>query len=308
VIQVTRQAQAIAATATAEARHWEATLTAEALNREATATAQYKADVATVTQQAKDDRATATQESVDATAGAVHATMTRRAEKRETVLGYGRDYGIPLILLAVACAMICLTEDGRGYTFVDLDLMPSGVVTVRVLLDLAVKHRAILIGGTPGGGKTNLMQSIILQLAAKHTPTEVQFAIVDTKMVDFGANYERLPHLFAPIAHDMEEAARLIGEVENERMRRQTVMAAAGVADWQKYNATAPNRCSIPDPHRRREPRDPGQVGGRETEPPRPGVDVRRAAVGKGADPAGGRRDGWGFHHRSRGRGAPSSL
>ena len=103
-----------------------------------------------------------------------------------------------------------------------------------VLLDLSGKHRAVLIGGTSGSGKTNLMQSIVLQLAAKHTPAEVQFAIVDCKQVDFGANYERLPHLFAPIAHDLEEAARLIEAVEVERLRRQSVMAAAGVADWRK--------------------------------------------------------------------------
>jgi len=51
------------------------------------------------------------------------------------------------------------------------------------------------------------MQAIILQLAARHTPQEWQVAVVDTKEVDFGADYERLPHLFAPIAHDLEEAA-----------------------------------------------------------------------------------------------------
>jgi len=106
-----------------------------------------------------------------------------------------------------------------------------------VTLDLAGDHRAILIGGTSGSGKTNAMQSIILQLAAKHSPAEVQFAIVDTKEVDFGADYERLPHLFALIAHDLEEAAELIERVEAERLRRQAVMAAAGVADWRHYNA-----------------------------------------------------------------------
>lgn len=103
-----------------------------------------------------------------------------------------------------------------------------------VLLDLARDNRAVLIGGTSGSGKTNLMQSIVLQLAAKHTPAEVQFAIVDCKQVDFGADYERLPHLFAPIAHDLEEATRLIESVEVERLRRQGIMAAAGVSDWRK--------------------------------------------------------------------------
>jgi len=60
----------------------------------------------------------------------------------------------------------------------------------------------------------------------------VAFAIVDTKEVDFGSTFERLPHLFAPIAHTLEESARLIEAVEVERLRRQSIMAAAGVADW----------------------------------------------------------------------------
>lgn len=158
VIQVTAQALAIQATATVEARNWQATLTAEALAREATATAQHKADLATATQQAKDDRATATQQSIDATSGAVHATMTRQAEKREAVLGYGRDYGIPLVLLAVAGGLgvliwygiqeykkrpvvyprnflgdaepMATPVDGGGHVFLDLDRQPGAAIRV----------------------------------------------------------------------------------------------------------------------------------------------------------------------------------
>ena len=109
-----------------------------------------------------------------------------------------------------------------------------------VHLDLTGEHRAILIGGTSGGGKTNLMQSIILQLAAKHPPAEAQFAIVDTKEVDFGARYERLPHLLAPVAHDLDDCAALIERVEAERVRRQALMATANVADWKHYVAGDP--------------------------------------------------------------------
>jgi hypothetical protein len=158
VIHVTAQALAIQATRAADERHWQATLTAEALSRDATATAQYKADLATVTQQAKDDRATATQQAIDATAGAAHATMTRQAEKREAVLGYGRDYGIPLVLLATAVGLgwlvwygvqeyrkrpviyprnflgdaepMAVPREGGGYTFVDLDRQPGPVLQV----------------------------------------------------------------------------------------------------------------------------------------------------------------------------------
>jgi hypothetical protein len=157
-VALTAQSVAIAATGTAEARYWQATRTAEALDREATATAQYKADVATATQQAKDDRATATTEAIQATAQAYHATMTRQAEKREIVLGYGRDYGIPVVLLLVGVALaglvwygireykkrpvvyprnllgdaepMAVPVEGGGYNFVDLDRQPGPVLKV----------------------------------------------------------------------------------------------------------------------------------------------------------------------------------
>jgi hypothetical protein len=115
----------------------------------------------------------------------------------------------------------------RSYA-VTLGYAKAGPVT----LDLAGDHRAILTGGTSGSGKTNLMQSIVLQLVAKHTPDEVLVAIVDTKQVDFGLGFEALPHLFAPVAHTLEQAHRLIEAVEGERLRRQALMAQAGVADW----------------------------------------------------------------------------
>jgi hypothetical protein len=128
----------------------------------------------------------------------------------------------------------------------DLEALPEQPYTVTlgytkagaVTLDLAETHRAILTGGTSGSGKTNLMQSIVLQLAARHSPEEFQVAIVDTKQVDFGQDYARLPHLFAPapgagpVAHDLDAAACLIEAVEEERLRRQALMAQAGVADW----------------------------------------------------------------------------
>ncbi len=168
-ISVQMTAQAMAIQATAEQRSYEATATADALNRqatataearsyEATATAQYKADVATATRQAWEGRQTATSESVQATAGAYQATATRAAEEREIVLGYGRDYGIPLALVSIACGAgalvvyglreykkrpmihprnflgdaepMAVPVEGGGYTFVDLDRQPGPVLQI----------------------------------------------------------------------------------------------------------------------------------------------------------------------------------
>jgi DNA segregation ATPase FtsK/SpoIIIE-like protein len=108
----------------------------------------------------------------------------------------------------------------------------------RVILDLADDHRAILIGGTSGGGKTNGMQAILTQLVLKHAPDELQIAVVDTKEVDFSGPWAGLPHLFQPIGYDLEDAESLIEQVEAERVRRQAAMARAGVSDWR----------NLPDP------------------------------------------------------------
>lgn len=110
----------------------------------------------------------------------------------------------------------------------------------RIDLDLADTHRAILIGGTTGSGKTNLIRSIVIQMVSKHSPDEVRIAIVDPKEVDFGPAFDALPHLFAPVAHSIEEGIKLIEQVEAERIRRQAIMAAAGVADWRDLENPVP--------------------------------------------------------------------
>jgi hypothetical protein len=119
--------------------------------------------------------------------------------------------------------------------------LPKGRYTVTlghdrdgpVILDLAGNHRAILTGGASGGGKTNGMQAILAQLAMKHNRDAVQLAIVDTKEVDF-SSWCGLPHLFAPVAHTIEDAGELIDAVEQERRRRKAVMVKAGVKEWRQ--------------------------------------------------------------------------
>jgi len=120
-VRATREAESIRATQTAEAHSWAATATAETLNRaatataehkadRATATAEYKADRATETRQAWEGRATATAECVQATTDARIATATIAAEKREIVLGYGRDYGIPFVLLLAVIGLVLASQ------------------------------------------------------------------------------------------------------------------------------------------------------------------------------------------------------
>jgi hypothetical protein len=108
-----------------------------------------------------------------------------------------------------------------------------------VILDVAREHRAILMGGATGSGKTNAVQAILAQLAMKHGADAVQFAIVDTKEVDF-TGWHGLPHLFQHVAHNLDAATALIENVEAERRRRKAVMVKAGVKDWRRLPEPLP--------------------------------------------------------------------
>ena len=158
-IEATATEWAFQATATADALNRQATATADALNRQATATAQAKADMLTATHVAWAGQRTATAEAREATRTAYQATATRAAEQREIVLGYGRDYGIPIVLLlisAACCVLIvyglrqysrrpivyprsilgdaepmAVPVKGGGYTFVDIDRGPGPVLIAR---------------------------------------------------------------------------------------------------------------------------------------------------------------------------------
>lgn len=146
-IQLTATERAFQLTATEQARRDMLTQTAQAWSNQLTADAYFLAR-----------QQTATAEHVQATRTAEHATATRQAEKREEVLAYTRDFGLPLILLALLVVAILLliygirwwmhrpfpfdrdfrgdarpffvpTRDGK-YVLVDLDRQPGPVMIV----------------------------------------------------------------------------------------------------------------------------------------------------------------------------------
>lgn len=63
----------------------------------------------------------------------------------------------------------------------------------------------LLVGGTTGSGKTSFLTSMICSLLMKTTPDQLQFMLVDTKMVEMPI-YEGIPHLLCPVITDAWEA------------------------------------------------------------------------------------------------------
>src|SRR5690554_4714272 len=101
----------------------------------------------------------------------------------------------------------------------------SGAVTV----DLARDGPHAVLGGTTGSGKSELLVSWVLALAAAYPPAEVNFLLVDFKGGSSFAAVSRLPHTVGLITDlDHASARRALLSLEAELRHRERVLAAAG--------------------------------------------------------------------------------
>jgi S-DNA-T family DNA segregation ATPase FtsK/SpoIIIE len=84
----------------------------------------------------------------------------------------------------------------------------------------------ILVAGATGAGKTELMRSLIASLALSHRQSQLQLVLIDPKHRGF-APLARLPHLLAPPALNIAEAATLLERLTHEMERRDQVGVSA---------------------------------------------------------------------------------
>ncbi|MFC0682502.1 FtsK/SpoIIIE domain-containing protein [Lysobacter korlensis] len=102
---------------------------------------------------------------------------------------------------------------------------PGGTVAV----DLVADGPHAVIGGTTGSGKSELLRSWVLALAALHPPSAVQFLLLDFKGGASFSELERLPHTVGVVT-DLDGAAahRAVESLRAELRHRERVLAAAG--------------------------------------------------------------------------------
>lgn len=93
----------------------------------------------------------------------------------------------------------------------------------------------ILVGGESGSGKSTWLNAALAALLATHTPQELQVAIVDPKEVEF-QTYQGVPHLFAPLATEVDEASALTARLMAEMDRRRALFKHAGAKNLPGYN------------------------------------------------------------------------
>jgi DNA segregation ATPase FtsK/SpoIIIE-like protein len=95
-------------------------------------------------------------------------------------------------------------------------------------------HSAI-IGGTPGSGKTNLMNCIIANGMKMYSPQELKFVILDCNAVEF-QDYKNSVHLEKLCLTSIpEEGIKIVEEVEKERQNRAVLFQENGVSNIVEY-------------------------------------------------------------------------
>lgn len=110
-----------------------------------------------------------------------------------------------------------------------------------IVADMLFPH--LLVAGSSGMGKSNFLNNLILQLISECSPQQAAFALFDGKNgIEFG-EYEKIPHLAAPVAETPAQVSALLDWVITEMNNRQRAVRDAGykkLSEWRAKDASAP--------------------------------------------------------------------
>jgi S-DNA-T family DNA segregation ATPase FtsK/SpoIIIE len=93
----------------------------------------------------------------------------------------------------------------------------------------------LLIAGTTGSGKTVCVNSLILSLLYKASPSDVKFIMIDPKRVEL-MPYNGLPHLLCPVVTDHKKVSAALNWTVAEMSRRYDLLQEAGARNIEAFN------------------------------------------------------------------------
>src|SRR5699024_4395074 len=105
-----------------------------------------------------------------------------------------------------------------------------------VQLDLVRDGPHAVVAGTTGSGKSELLLSWVLSLAARYPPGDLAFLLVDYKGGATFAPVVSLPHVLGVLTDlDAATTSRALDSLRAELHRRERILARAGVANLADY-------------------------------------------------------------------------
>jgi S-DNA-T family DNA segregation ATPase FtsK/SpoIIIE len=103
-----------------------------------------------------------------------------------------------------------------------------------IATDLAAMPH-LLIAGATGSGKSVCINSIIASLLCTKTPDEIQFIMIDPKMVEL-TTYNGIPHLRAPVVVELERVVGVLNWATREMDNRYKQFNRARARNVEAYN------------------------------------------------------------------------
>ena len=149
-------------------------------------------------------------------------------------------------------------EEAKGHAKIPLAL-GKDVYGKAIITDLAQMPH-LLVAGTTGSGKSVCINALIASMLFRFTPEELQFVIVDPKMVELQA-YSALPHLAFPIVTDPKKVMLALRWLIDKMEQRYKMFAGVGVRNIVGFNSRPKKKAvaGIDDPGREEE------AGGRDS-------------------------------------------
>ncbi|MCI6277239.1 MAG: DNA translocase FtsK [Clostridium sp.] len=113
-----------------------------------------------------------------------------------------------------------------------------------IVADLS-KMPHLLIAGATGSGKSVCINTLVISILYKYSPSEVKILMVDPKVVELNV-YNGIPHLLIPVVTDPKKAAAALNWAVNEMNRRYKLFADNSVRNLEGYNELY-NKGKIPE-------------------------------------------------------------
>lgn len=93
----------------------------------------------------------------------------------------------------------------------------------------------LLIAGQTGSGKSVMINTLLVSLLYRNSPSEMRLILVDPKQVEM-TQYQDIPHLLTPIITEPDKTISALKWAVNEMERRYRLMAENRVRDIKSYN------------------------------------------------------------------------
>ena len=152
---------------------------------------------------------------VDATPESGHAALPREVSFIALHRGTGLDPG-------TADGLVESWTRSTGRPVALLGRTSDGRLTV----DLSLDGPHVLVGGTTGSGKSELLQALVTGLAVTNRPDELGFVLVDYKGGSAFSECARLPHTVGLVTDlDAHLTARALTSLDAEMKRRERLLA-----------------------------------------------------------------------------------